>query len=60
MIPVLILVLWLPGEHGGPTIETREIQFRSMESCSYAAAQLETSLKRINASAVCIDRNIVE
>lgn len=56
MTPVLILVMMLVGGFDAPVIETQQIQFRTMEACHAAAAQLERDLSHLNAVAICIER----
>lgn len=56
MNPLLILVLSLTIQ-GIVDMEINEIQFRTMESCTIAAAQLERDLTEFNARAICVDRS---
>lgn len=56
MTPMMLLVLVLvSGE--STSLVSEQIQFRTLESCQIAAAQLERDLSEFNARAICIDRN---
>lgn len=52
LIPILLLVLL--SQTGDLRVE--QIQFRTMETCRAAAAQLEHELAPFNARAVCLER----
>lgn len=56
MTPILLLVLMLVTD-SGVQVSTEQIQFRTMESCRAAAADLEREMALYQARAVCIDRN---
>lgn len=54
MIPILLIIFI--GQAG--IIETQQIQFRTIESCTREAQKIETRLTDIGAIAMCIDRSI--
>lgn len=56
MTPIMLLLLTIVSD-GPLIIASEQIQFRTMESCQIAAAQLERDLSGFNARAICIDRN---